>query len=147
MCAGVFGGSGITILPLLVQIIWTFTTLTIFVHCVLVNTLPYHNTVDFVRDSEDGRSTVGCGAAAWDETMARQWERVDEDTAVGPRSTSKFLSANIGVHMPTMETRSSTLAGKLIVAEEPAGGMAFETAQRREQDCSRGRHGRCVGAG
>ena len=39
--------------------------------------------------------------------------------------------------MPTMETRSSTLAGNLIVAEEPAGEMAFETAERRKPDCSR----------
>ena len=31
-----------------------------------------------------------------------------------------------------MEARSSTLAGDIIVAEEPAGRMAFETAQRRE---------------
>ena len=38
-------------------------------------------------------------------------------------------------------------SGDLIVAEEPAGGMAFETAQRREPYCSRGRHGRRVGAG
>ena len=33
-----------------------------------------------------------------------------------------------------METRSSTLAGDLIVEEELARGMAFETAQRREDD-------------
>ena len=82
--------------------------------------------------------------------MARLWERVDEDTAVTTvwkGSTSKFLSANTGAHIPTMETPSSTLAGDLIVAEEPAGEMAFETAQRRDPDCSRGRHGRCVGAG
>ena len=61
--------------------------------------------------------------------MARQWERVDEDTAVGPRfgqdPPPNFLSANIGVHIPTMETRSSTLAGDLIVAEEPARGEGF----------------------
>ena len=44
--------TSITILPLLVQIIWTFTTLTIIVHCVLVNTLQYHDTVDLVQDAE-----------------------------------------------------------------------------------------------
>ena len=33
-----------------------------------------------------------------------------------------LLSANIGVHIQTMETRSSTLSGNLIVAEELAGG-------------------------
>ena len=51
-------------------------------------------------------------------------------------ATSKFLSANTGLHVSTMEARSSTLAGDIIVAEEPAGVMAFETAQRREPDCS-----------
>ena len=68
--------------------------------------------------------------------MARQWERVDEDTVVGPQvwtgSASKFFSANTGVHISTMETRSSALAGDLIVAEEPTGGMAFETALKGE---------------
>ena len=67
--------------------------------------------------------------------MARQWERVDVDTAVGPRfgqdPPPKFLSANTGVHTPTMETRSSTLASDFIVAEEPAGRMALETAPFR----------------
>ena len=50
----------------------------------------------------DGTSTVGSGA--------RQWERV--------------LSANTGVHILTMETRSS-LWQATIVAEEPVGRMAF----------------------
>ena len=44
----VVGGSSITILPLLVQIIRSFATVTTLVHCVLVNTLQYHDTVDFV---------------------------------------------------------------------------------------------------
>ena len=39
-------------LPLLVQIIRTFAIVTIFVQCVLVHTLQYHDTVDFVQDSE-----------------------------------------------------------------------------------------------
>ena len=60
--------------------------------------------------------------------MAIQWERIDEETAVG--SASKFLNANIGVHIQTMETRSSTLASDFIVAEEQAGRMALETAPR-----------------
>ena len=61
--------------------------------------------------------------------MARQQERVDEDTAVGPRfgqdPPPSFSAANIGVHIPTMETRSSTLADDLIVAEEPARESGF----------------------
>ena len=51
-CCWCVGGSSTTILPLLVQIIRTFANVTIFVQCVLVNTLQYHHTVDFVQDSE-----------------------------------------------------------------------------------------------
>ena len=36
----------------LVQIIRTFAALAIFVQCVFVNTLQYHDTVDFVWDTE-----------------------------------------------------------------------------------------------
>ena len=47
------GGSSITILPLLVQIIWTFTTLTSLCSlCAGTHMLQYHDTVDFVQDSE-----------------------------------------------------------------------------------------------
>ena len=46
------GGSSITILPLLVQIFRTFAIVTFFVLCVMVNTLPYHDPVDFVQDPE-----------------------------------------------------------------------------------------------
>ena len=42
----------ITILPHLVHIIRTFATVTTPVLCMLVNTLQYHDTVDFVQDSE-----------------------------------------------------------------------------------------------
>ena len=68
--------------------------------------------------------------------MARQWERVDEDTAVRPRfgldpPPSFVLSANSGVHLPTMDARPPTLGGDLIVAEELAGEM---TAPRRKPD-------------
>ena len=41
------GGCSFTILPLLVQIIRTCATVTTPVRCVLVNTLQYHDTVDF----------------------------------------------------------------------------------------------------
>ena len=65
-----------------------------------------------------------------DKTMGEN----DEETAVGPRfwtgSTSKFLSTNTGLHVSTMEARSSTLAGDFIVAEEPAGRMSFETGSK-----------------
>ena len=80
--------------------------------------------------------------------MARKWERVDEDTTVGPRfgqdPPPSFSAPTLAY---TYRQRSSILAGNSIVAETPAGWMAFETAQRRESDCSRGRHGRCVGTG
>ena len=85
----------------------------------------------------DGRSTVGSGASSgskpWQDNgkesmRTQQWDH----GWTGP--TSKFLNSNTGVHVPTMETRSSTLAGNLIVAEEPAGWMALETAQRRKSD-------------
>ena len=46
------GGSSITTLPLLVQIIRTFATVTTFVLCVWVNTYQHRDTVDFVQDSE-----------------------------------------------------------------------------------------------
>ena len=48
-CVGV---SSITILPLLVQIIRTFATLTNLCSVCAGNTLHYHDTVDFVQDSE-----------------------------------------------------------------------------------------------
>ena len=51
-CCSCVGGSSITILSLLVQIIRTFATVTMFVKCVLANTLEYHDTVDLVQDSE-----------------------------------------------------------------------------------------------
>ena len=51
-CCWCVGVSSVTILPLLVQIIRTFATVTIFVQCVLANTLQYHDTVDFVQDSK-----------------------------------------------------------------------------------------------
>ena len=73
----------------------------------------------------DGRSTVSSRSLAWNETITRQWDRVDEEHGSGTTfwtgPTSKFLSANSGLHLPTMEVRPSTLAGDLFVAEEPAG--------------------------
>ena len=51
-CCWCLGGSSITIMPLLVQIIRTFAIVTMFVQRVLVNTLRYHDTVDFAQDSE-----------------------------------------------------------------------------------------------
>ena len=51
-CCWCAGGSSITILPLLEQIIRTFATVTIPVLCVLVNTSQCHDAVDFVQDSE-----------------------------------------------------------------------------------------------
>ena len=66
VAVGVSGGNGITILLFLVRIFWTFATVKIFVLCVLVNTLQYHDTVDIVQDSETE------DRPAWDETVARR---------------------------------------------------------------------------
>ena len=52
VAVGVFGGSSITILLFLVRNFWTFATVTIFVLCVLIDTLQYHDTVEFAQDSE-----------------------------------------------------------------------------------------------
>ena len=49
--------------------------------------------------------------------MARQWERVDEDTAVGPRFGQD--------PPPSFSAPTLALAGDLIVAEEPAGRDGF----------------------
>ena len=114
------GRSSITILPLLVQIIRTFATVTMFVQCVLVNTLQYH---DVVQDSEteDPQLVAEPGVGRDHGKTMGKLMRTQQWTTVWTGSTSKFLSAKTGVHIPTMETRSSTLAGDLIVAEEPAG--------------------------
>ena len=68
----------VTILLLLVHVIRTFATVTTTVLGVLVNTLQYHDTVDFVQDSETEDPQFGSGAGAWIETMASQWDRVDD---------------------------------------------------------------------
>ena len=104
--------------------------MTIFVQWVLVKTLQHHDTVDFLHDSEteDPQLVAEPGVG---RNHGR--ERDDEDssgTTVWTGSISKFLSANTGEHIPTMETGSSTLAGDLIVEEELAGRMTFETAQK-----------------
>ena len=50
--AVVVGGNSITILLFLTLIFRTFAALTIFVECVFVNTLQYHDTDDFGQDPE-----------------------------------------------------------------------------------------------
>ena len=99
--------------------------------------LQFHDTVDFVQDSETENPQLvaepGVGRNHGKENGKELMKIQQWDHGFGQGPTSKFLGANTGVHIPTMETRSSTLAGHLIVAEEPAGGMAFETAQRRER--------------
>ena len=112
----------------------------------LVNTLQYHDAVEFVRDSEtDDPQLVARGTKPWQDNgkesrRTQQWDHGLDRTHLQVSQAQHWRTR-------TMETRSSTLAGNFIVAEGPAGGMAFETAQRRESDSSRGRHGRCVGAG
>ena len=105
----------------------------ILVRCVLVNTLQYHDTVDFVQDSEtDDPQLVAEKGVGRNHCKTMGKRGHSSGTVVWTRPTSKFLSSKTGVHVPTVETRSSTLAGNVIVAEEPAGWMALETAQRRE---------------
>ena len=52
--------------------------------CVLVNMLQFHDTVDFVQDSEteDPQLVAEPGVG---RNHGKRMERVDEDTAVGPR--------------------------------------------------------------
>ena len=84
---------------------------------------------------------------AWDETMARQWERFDEDAAVGPQfgqdPPPSFSSPTLSYTYRHLRLWQGTLS----LQKNRQGEMAFETAQRWEPDCSRSRHGRCVGAG
>ena len=65
--------------------------------------------------------------------MARQWERLHEDTAVGPRfgqdPPPSFSAPTLAYTYRQWKRDLRILAGNLIVAEEPAGRMAFETAQ------------------
>ena len=83
--------------------------------------------------------------------MEGQWERVDEDTAVTPRlgqdPPPSFSAPTLAYTYRPQKRDLQLWAGDIIGAEEPAGGMAFETAQRREPDCRGSRPGRCVGAG
>ena len=69
----------------MVHIIRTSQPWQIFVRCVLVNTLQYHDAVNFLQDSvtEDPQLVAEPGVGR--KNMAREWERVDKDTAVGPR--------------------------------------------------------------
>ena len=95
----------------------------------VVNTLSYHDTFNFVQDFETeypqlvAEPVVGRNHG---KTIGRSRGHYSGPTVwTGP--TSKFFSTNTGVHIPTMETRSSTLASNLIVAETPAGWVAVPT--------------------
>ena len=85
------------------------------VRCLLVNTLKIHDTVDFAKDSVTEDPQL---AAERFETMARQWERVDEDTAVGPR---------FGMEFPQLSQRQyrRTLADN--------GNAIFDSGKRRHR--------------
>ena len=64
--------------------------------------------------------------------MASQWERFDEDTSVGPRfgqDPPPSFSAPSPAYTDNGRRVFRLLADDVIVAEEPAGEMAFETAQ------------------
>ena len=69
--------------------------------------------------------------------MARQWERVDEDTAVGPRFGQDHLQVSQRQHWRTHTDNGNAIfdSGRQ-PPQEQAGEMAFETAQRRESDSS-----------
>ena len=55
--------------------------------------------------------------------MARQWERVDEDTTMrarfGQDPPPSISAPTLAHYIPSMEARPPTLAGNLLVAEEP----------------------------
>ena len=72
----------------------------------------------------------------------KPWQENGKELMRGPTvwtgSTSKFLSANTGVHIPTMETRSSTLAGDIIVAEDPAEGWLLRQLKGESRTAAEG---------
>ena len=83
--------------------------------------------------------------------MARQWERIDEDTAVGPRfgqdPPQSFSAPTLACTYRQWKRDLRLWQATSSLQKNLQGEMAFETAQRREPDYSRGRHGRRVGAG
>ena len=81
----VCGGSSSTILPLLVQVIRIFATATIFGLLVCWWTVHSISVLFFLYKVLRRKIHSWLRSPVWDETMARQWERVDEDKAVGPR--------------------------------------------------------------
>ena len=83
--------------------------------------------------------------------MARQWERVDEDAAVGPRfgqdPPPSFSAPTLAYTYRQWKRDLRLWQATSSLQKNQEGETAFETARRREPDCSRGRHGRRVGAG
>ena len=83
--------------------------------------------------------------------MARQWERVDEDTTVGPRfgqdPPPSFSAPALACTYRQWKRDLRLWQATSSLQKKPAGEMAFKTSPRWELDCSWGRHGRCFGAG
>ena len=147
-CSGV---RSITILPLLEKSIRSFASLDRPCPVCVVNTYTVTRDGQFCERFRDGGSTVGTGARRgtkpWPENVKELMRTLAVGSRFGQDPPPSFSAPTLAFTIQTMETRSSTLAGNLIVAEEPAGEMAFETAQRREPDCSGSRHGRGADTG
>ena len=123
----------------------------IFVRCVLVKTLQYHDAVDFVQDSETEDPQFVAepwrGTKPWQdngkELMRTQqwdhgWNRI-------------HLQVSQRQHWRTLADNGNATfdSGRLLHRCRRTGrvGWLLRQLKRREPDCSRGRHGRCVGAG
>ena len=120
----------------------------IFVRCVLVNTLQYHDTVDFVQDSE----TEDPQLVAERARGTKPWQ----DNGKEFMTTQQWDHGLDRIHLQVYQRqhwRTHTDNGNAICRQPhrcrrtSRGGWLLKTAQKREPDCSRGRHGRCVGAG
>ena len=69
----------------------------------------------------DGRSTVGSGAGRGTKPWQDNWKELMGTQQWDHGLDRIHLYGNIGVHIQTVETRSSALAGDLIVAENRQG--------------------------
>ena len=91
----------------------------------------------------DGRSIVGSGALAWVETMARQWERVGVDPP--PSFSAPTLAYAYTNRQWKRDLRLWQATSSL--QKDRQGGWLLRQLKGESRNSSRGRHGRCVGAG
>ena len=116
-CCWCVGGSSITVLPFLVQIIRTFATVTILVLCVLANTLQYHDTVDSHKDART-HATSGPSRVRRRLSTARLGDPISVATVMGfleIRTVSnsaqlRSIRLNMCIHAPA-STQNSLSSG------------------------------------